>query len=115
MGEFRRLADRSAPLVEAIQAYDQKHRQPPKSLNELVPEFLPEVPKTGMGAYPEYEYKTGESSAKNFQGNPWILVVDTPIGVINWDQFMYFPLQNYPKEGWGGWVEKVGSWAYLHE
>jgi hypothetical protein len=112
MSAFHRLAERSKPLVAAVRAFEQKHGRPPESLKALVPEFLPSVPSTGLGAYPEYRYST---PATNHGGNPWIITVFTPSGGINFDQFMYLPLTNYPKRGYGGWLERVGDWAYVHE
>ncbi len=47
--------------------------------------------------------------------NPWVLIVHTPSGGINFDQFMYFPLQNYPESGYGGWLARIRDWAYVHE
>lgn len=67
-----------------------------------------------MRAYPKFEYVAGEK-AKSYGDNPWVLYVFTPSGGINFDQFMYFPKQNYPKHGYGGWLERVGEWAYVHE
>ncbi|MEW6307208.1 MAG: hypothetical protein AB1705_27460 [Verrucomicrobiota bacterium] len=112
MSAFHRLAERSKPLVAAIRAYEQRHEHPPESLQALVPEFIPSVPSTGIAAYPEYRYST---AATNYHGNPWVIIVFTPSGGINFDQFMYFPLTNYPKTGYGGWLERVGGWAYVHE
>jgi hypothetical protein len=111
---FKRLAERSTPLVGAISEYDRKYGGPPASLEALVPEFLPGVPKTGMMAYPEYRYYTGDK-AQRYNENPWVLVIDTPSGGVNFDQFMYFPRQNYPERGYGGWLETIGDWAYVHE
>ncbi|MFN7140928.1 MAG: hypothetical protein ACK4UN_16470 [Limisphaerales bacterium] len=112
MSAFHRLAERSQPLVAAIHEFEQKYGHPPESLQSLVPEFLPSVPSTGMAAYPEYRYT---ASATNYHGNPWVITVFTPSGGINFDQFMYFPLTNYPQRGYGGWLERVGDWAYVHE
>lgn len=88
------LADRSKSLVESIKAYESRHGRPPDSLSALIPEFLSAVPETGMGAYREYRYLIPKNSS--YSGNPWILVVDTPVGIPDFDQFVYFPLQNYP-------------------
>lgn len=111
---FHDLAERSAPLVSAISRYIDDHGAPPQSLNELVPDYLSEIPKTGIMAYSEYRYEVGEN-AERYEGNPWVLRVFTPSGGINFDEFMYFPLQNYPDRGYGGSFERVGNWAYLHE
>lgn len=111
---FRDLAGRSAPVVHAIQSYESRHGAPPTDLAALVPEFLPSIPGTGMAAYPNYEYHVGKSAA-HYEGNPWVLEVFTPTGLINFDQFVFFPLQNYPESGYGGWVERIADWAYVHE
>ena len=57
----------------------------------------------------------GEEAESRFDGNPWALWVCVPTGVINWDQFMYLPLLNYPRTGHGGWLEPVGDWRYVWE
>ena len=108
------MADRSSTLITAIEHYKKEKGNPPKTLAELVPNYLPNIPSTKMGAYPEYEYHTGKE-ALNYDGNPWVIVIQTPSGGINWDLFMYFPLQNYPKRGYGGSLEKIKNWAYVHE
>jgi hypothetical protein len=111
VNEFHRLAERSKPLISAIRAFEQKQGHPPDSLEVLVPEFISSVPFTGMKAYPEYRYLAGNA---NWNGNPWVLIVFTPSGEFNFDQFMYFPLTNYPDSGYGGRLERVGDWAYVH-
>ena len=111
---FHRLAQRSSGLVTAIKNYERSHGGPPPSLNALVPEFLAAVPGTGMAAYPDYQYRAGDA-AKRYEQNPWILIVPTPYGGINFDEFLYFPLQNYPQRGYGGWLQRMGDWAYVHE
>ncbi len=114
MAAFHSLAERSAPLVQAIRSYESRHGTPPADLAALVPQFLPSIPSTGMAAYPRFEYHVGEKAAR-YDGNPWVLVVFTPSGGINFDTFMYFPLQNYPKTGYGGSLERISDWAYVHE
>ncbi len=114
MAAFHSLAERSAPLVQAIRAYESRHGAPPTDLAALVPEFIPSIPGTGMAAHPRYKYHVGEK-AVHYDGNPWVLVVFTPSGGINFDRFMYFPLQNYPKTGYGGSLEPISDWAYVHE
>jgi len=109
---FHRLAKRSAPLVNAIKDYTARHGQPPATLSALVPEFLPSVPKTGMAAYPHYDYQVG-NKAFFYRENPWTLSVATPNGMLNFDQFLYFPLQNYPENY--GTLERIADWGYIHE
>ncbi|MBI5091599.1 MAG: hypothetical protein HZB26_04045 [Candidatus Hydrogenedentes bacterium] len=112
MDAFRRLASRSAALIDAIETYHTGHGGYPRVLDELTPDFLDAVPGTGMGAYPEFKYATDPDSWK---GNPFVIYVDTPAGGPNWDKFLYFPKQNYPARGYGGVLERVGLWAYVHE
>jgi len=114
MRAFERLAERSAPLVQAIRKYESDHKYPPDKLADLVPDYLPEIPRTGMGAYPEYEYHVG-SDIWVCTRNKWILKVFTPSGLINFDMFVFFPDGNYPEYGFGGYFERVGDWAYCHE
>jgi len=114
MHAFRELAERSAPLVEGIMKFEAERARPPSQLEELVPEYLPKIPTTGMRAYPEYKYLVGKE-ALQYHGNPWVLIVHTPTGILNWDMFMYFPNGKYPDVGYGGWLERIDSWAYVHE
>ncbi len=36
---------------------------------------------------------------------------------LDWKErlVLYFPNRNYPQHGYGGWLEPVGDWAYVHE
>ena len=111
---FRKLAERSEGLIDAIIAYEIDNNSPPKSLEVLIPKYLQKVPTTQMSSYPDYKYITGKD-ALTYDDNPWVLIVPTPIGIINWDMFMYFPKQNYPKRGYGGSLEVIRDWAYVHE
>lgn len=110
---FYRMSQRAAPLVNAIETCSAKYGRPPGNLGQLVPEFLPSIPPTGMAAYPDWNYVAGEE-AQEWDGNPWVLYIDCSYG-LNFDRFMYFPKRNYPKHGYGGLIEQVGDWAYVHE
>lgn len=112
---FQALAKRSEPLVCAIHDYARAKGMPPGQFKDLVPGYLKEIPGTNIAAYPSYELYSDTSAPKNYYGNPWVLMVFTPTLGINFDQFMYFPLQNYPLKGYGGAIEKIGKWAYVHE
>lgn len=108
---FERAATRAAPLVAALHRYYDAHGQAPESLEALVPRYLGRLP----GRLPELELVAGEEAQRRFDGNPWALWVCVPTGVINWDQFLYYPLQNYPEVDHGGWLEPVGDWRYVRE
>jgi hypothetical protein len=112
---FEKLAERSAPLVAAIHSFHQANGRPPKGLEELVPQFIDRVPTTGMPAYPHYCYSGGDQSNR-WEGNAWVVYVNTSSGFPNFDMFMYFPKQNYPQKNRDGdKLERIRDWAYLHE
>lgn len=109
------FARRSQPLITAINKYEQDHAAPVSTLNDLVPAHLSSVPTTGMGAYPHYRYHVGDEARLSYGDNPWALTVFTPNGLINFDMLLYLPKQNYPDHGYGGTLERIGEWAYVHE
>ncbi|WP_339736303.1 hypothetical protein [uncultured Gimesia sp.] len=115
MTQMAEFAERSRPLIDAVERYAEDQGGPPETLEQLVPDYLPAVPGTGMMAYPEYVYYFGDQARERFVDNPWGLLVNTPSGGPNWDQMLYFPKQNYPEQGYGGSLERVGEWAYVHE
>jgi hypothetical protein len=114
MAAFQKLADRSKQLVAAIQDYEAQRGELPQRLDDLVPDFLPSVPSTGMGSYPNYNYFV-EAEASEYGNNRSVLEVFTPKPGINFDRFLYYPDQDYPKTGFGGQLERIGAWAYVHE
>lgn len=67
------VAGRSAPLVAALRAYERDHGGAPGRLDDLVPQYLPAVPGTGMGACPEHRYE-GPAGP----GGDWALYVKLP-------------------------------------
>jgi hypothetical protein len=99
-------------LIRAISASESAHDRPPSILAELVPEFLPSVPTPRTGG--QYLYYAGKE-AEYYENNPWALRVPVPCQVMGFDEMLYFPRQNYPKHGFGGSLERIGSWAYVHE
>ncbi|HLD35539.1 MAG TPA: hypothetical protein VJC37_02370 [Planctomycetota bacterium] len=113
MKAFHELAKRSKPLVDAVKSYENKYGRPPETLEKLVPEFLVQVPQTGMGAYHDYKYETDPGLCYN---NPWIIrVFCGGPGGIGFDEFMYFPKQNYNDFTNSPSLERVEDWAYYHE
>lgn len=108
----RRFTGRGDVLTGAIHRFAAEQGRPPGSLAELVPQYLPAVPATGIGTT-KYEYVTGRPD--EYDGNPWALIVSAPSYPMGFDLLIYFPRQNYPDKGYGGWVERVGAWAYVHE
>ncbi len=114
MDGFHRLTQEAGPLITAINAYEKKNGHPPQSLKQLSTESLSRDNIKG-GALPEFDYYPGPHAFERYHGNPWVLILQTPTGPLKWDMFLYYPLQNYPTLGLGGWFEKVDEWAYVHE
>lgn len=114
MQGFERLSKEAAPLIAAIHDYNEKFGQPPESLDLLKVNYPPGHVIKG-GDLPNFTYIPGGQSVERYHGNPWVLILDAPTGPLRWDKFIYYPLQNYPPLGHGGWFESVGEWAYLHE
>lgn len=104
---FRRAGERCAPLVAAIEGYVAATGVPPAALSDLRPRWIDRLPQR----VPDLRLEVGD----HLFGNPWILTASTPSGLINFDQFCYFPNQNYPERAWGGWWQRLGRWAYLHQ
>jgi len=111
---FERLSREAAPLVSAIHDYEKKFGYPPENLEILKVSYPPGHVIKG-GELPDFEYLPGALASDRYHGNPWVLILETPSGALRWDRFLYYPLQNYPSLGHGGWLERVGEWAYVHE
>lgn len=105
MHAFERAGERAAPLVAAVERYVAAHGEPPSELHHLVPRWLDRLP-TGV---PPLRVSEGRN------GNAWMLSASVPSGLLNWDQFVYLPNQDYDSRGWGGRFQRLGRWAYLHE
>ena len=114
MEGFERLSKEAAPLIAAINDYHENFGQPPESLNLLKVAYPPGHEIKG-GDLPDFTYIPGGRAIERYHGNPWVLVLEAPTGPLRWDKFVYYPLQNYPSLGHGGWFEGVGEWAYVHE
>ncbi len=114
--QFEDLADRSRPLIAAIALFEKDHGRPPAKLELLVPKYINEIPNTGMGAYPKYEYKVSSTEpGPDHLAASWELSVPCSVGILNWDVFYYLPTEKYPKHDYGGYIEPIKNWAYVHE
>ena len=103
---FELAGERAAPLIDAIERHVNETGRVPLRLQDLVPRWLDRLP----ARLPPLKIEAGTEF-----GNPWILAASVPCGVFNWDQFFYFPNQDYPERGFGGSWQRLGRWAYLHE
>ena len=112
---LHQAATRARPLIVAIEKFQRDKQRAPRDLQELIPVYLAEIPATGMSAYPQFRYENREQSGKNARFQSYQLQVATSVGFINWDTFNYWPEADYPAQMYGGRVERIGAWAYVHE
>jgi hypothetical protein len=106
---FTPVAERGQAIIDAVEAFYLDHGDYPECVEDFVPAYLKEMPKTGLAGYPDFKYRKGDDTI------PYVVSVDTPRGGLNWDEFLYWPTGNYEKQYWGGWIEPVGKWVYFHE
>jgi hypothetical protein len=112
----RRATQQGEVIVEAIRAYEVKTGELPASLDELVPRELESIPETGMGGFPSFEYifKTAEADESEHIFSSYELRVNL-FKLVQFDCLVYWPEGNYPDSMYGGGVERIGDWAYVHE
>ncbi len=54
---FNNAAINGERITTALRKYHSEHDAYPNSLKELVPKYLPSIPKTGLRRYPVFEYE----------------------------------------------------------
>ncbi len=52
---------------------------------------------------------------RDIENVPWELRINCSTGFLNRDVFFYWPVQKYPPQIYGGDVEPVVDWAYVHD
>jgi hypothetical protein len=113
---LRGLAARAQPLAAALEDYSQDHGGYPDSLGALVPDYLPRVPGTGMMGDPDFYYEPAvQGGWLASYGAGYDLSVSCAVGVLDWDSMHYWPTSDYPEQAWGGVIEEIDGWAYVHE
>ena len=116
---FERAASQGQVLIDAIEHYKLDNNSYPPTLAELVPDYLPKIPPTGLAGYPDYDYMLPDDERlwedERYIITQYQLYISTPIGGPNWDCFVYRPEGDYPEYIYGGSTELFGDWAYVHE
>lgn len=111
---FTRAATNGTPIVTALRTYRTQHGAYPASLKQLVPDYVSAIPWTGLIGYPEFTYHNGHNDI-SVVPDSYELRIDCPSGGINFDRFIYWPSETYPKTIQGNGTEKIGPWVYVHE
>jgi len=109
---IRQATIRAEPLLHALERYREDHSAYPDALEELQPGYVAEVPGTGMIAHPDFVYVPPEE-AEPEAGGYGLRVSCFLIG--GFDSLHYWPSQDYPDKMYGGVVERIDDWAYVHE
>lgn len=97
---WERAANRGQILIDAIDHYIVSSCCPPKSLNDLVPSYLSDIPTTGMSAFPNYHYQANPRT----QGDkvPWEIRINLSWPIKGSSRYLYYwPTQVYPKDNKG--------------
>jgi hypothetical protein len=111
------VIERARPLIAAITAFEKKRGKLPKALAELVPEYLPSVPKTGLPAYVPGVFNMGNDPSDTYHYEapyvmyiPWRLTVEVPIYIAT-ERLIYNSTKEYREEE-GQHIERMGDWGY---
>jgi len=116
------VSARARPLTDALEAFKRDQGRYPGALDKLVPAYIARVPQTGMLGYREFEYQPADPGDVQGRG-AWLaergaeydLSIRCSWGFVNFDSMHYWPKHNYPEKAWGGVIERVDGWAYVHE
>ncbi len=119
---FARTARSAEPLIVALRAFTRDKGRAPESLDELVPNYIERVPSVFHPAG-RFDYRRHEgglnpadvATQEPLDTGPWSLFLRCGQGVLNFDVFVYWPTEQYPRHMYGGIVEPVRTWAYVHE
>jgi len=108
------LSKRGDLIISALSEYHKSEGKYPDSLKELIPQYIDELPSEKMEGirHHDFEYVVA-SEDSSFKG--YKVSVYTPSAFMNWDELFYYPSQDYPDSIHNQRVERLGSWAYLHE
>jgi hypothetical protein len=110
MQSFRVAAQRAEPVIAAIEKHVANTGAPPATLQHLVPQYIAAIPDR----LPPIEIQWGPEIPKAYRGNEWIVSASVT-WIMSFDRFLYFPNQQYPESGYGGSLQRIGRWAYVHE
>jgi hypothetical protein len=104
---FVRVITNVEPLVRAVEDFEKEFGRAPTSLTELIPEHLPALPETTVGAWPTVRYDTPRD------GKPWRMAVPVPESVLDFSELFYEPTDENPGH-WGQYRSRQGRlWVHF--
>lgn len=104
---------RAAPLIAAIQTFEEDHQRPPNRLEELLPDYIATIPSTGFGGHPAWSYQTAPfANHADYSGlygeNAWALNLYVAGRPVPSYRMLYLPNARYPST-----AGRVGEWARM--
>jgi len=114
------VAERGAPLVAALERYREDDGNYPISLQELVPDYLDEIPRSPIGVAREFHYERADraSTWRSIATQPRpSYEVSVQFGFSDlFRSIRYWPSQEYPERVDGQrLLSLVGNWAYVDD
>ncbi len=106
------VAGSSKPLIAALERYRVEKGSYPDDLAALVPGYLPELPATGLAAFPRYEYfrSQGTEPPAGYE-----LSVPFSRSLLDFSAYQYWPKHDYPRNWPLVNPEIVGDWAIWYD
>ncbi len=108
---YPRIRERGQPIIDALRSFERDHGHPPGGLVALVPEYLPDIPTTGVDAYPDFLYR----EATAWRKTSWQLTASTPRGIIDFSAYVYCSDPKDPDLTAPSSEQRVGQWVYIRD
>lgn len=102
---YSAFAKRSQPVVDAILNFEANTGRPPRTLDELVPEYLAKLPTTGFGPNPNYNYVVTIEPTESSPGH-WELSANTMNSLLG-AVLVYDAKRDYQEKS------RYGDWVYF--
>jgi hypothetical protein len=124
--EYIRLTERAEPIIDALEAYHKERGAHPNALEELLPDYLAEVPLAGIRVCPEFIYLNrrevgGRSSDQPYRWmnspNREVVTYDLSVSLhklkIGHGIDMFYYLYYRPEEEYPSSHQRVSQWAIV--
>jgi hypothetical protein len=108
-----RINATASPLISAIEKYHAMNGVYPQSLDDLVPEFIANCPRTKILGCPDFVYKPLSASANN--ATQFELIVYCPNGGFNFDYINYTSNSDALNNIECTKISRLGLWTYVSE
>ncbi len=102
-----RICQGGQPIVDAIKDYEQQVGSSPIDLGSLIPNYLKELPGTGLVDFPNYQY-----SANSGTVGKWSLIVRIHKRGTERGHLVYKPIERYIQDRSDSQCKDIGTWGY---